>query len=574
MAMNCSEKRDKRSDRRRSTVWIALILALLLGSSLPVQAEDPPDLLKQANPAELEEFRADLELLALILDQQVGNQLKGPSLTERIKGLSEEELLIFFNIAPREGLTKAVDAMARSIDNANVRRRVPGKSVVGTNDAFVEPDYPSGDTYDAFVATLPGLGALSDWDGDGRLSNERCSYDYEAGLQIGIAVASVVSVVAQTACALASTDPTGAATTKFCTVQGVVAEIEVAIEIAIAQCEFQDSAVDTAEIEATYENTRILIGGLTCRKTADPRKGHGCDGQDANCNLIADECGEDVFGPDIDITGNMSARWFASPAEAAAAVAAATSAIDDCQRVTVQRPEISGTCNAALASVTATDACDNWSTATTPLRIDGQSPSIAIGDGISGSCHASVQAAELATLASISASDDCTAFGPGDIAITSAVSECSLRIRATVTDAAGHSASSAATVRVDTLPPRVEIERLLLGTHLPFCYAAAADATAAVFNATRFTDNCTPSEHLGKGFSSSGDLCALRVTSHAVDQCGVANTDSLTVRVDSTLPTVSCSVNTAQLTTNHEMVDVGFKHSAADNCVDLRKKSR
>jgi hypothetical protein len=563
---------------------VALVLTLLPGLAVPALAQNstalstaaltPEDLLVAVDPAALEEFRADLELLALILDRQVGDAVNTPSLSQKIRGLSHQELVAFFHLMPPEGLDTAVKAMAdgvaKGLANQGTPRRGGSKVIVGTNDAEFEPGYPEGPNYDVFTATLTGLGAISDSDSDGQINDERCTDQYEAGLQIAIAVAAVANSAAQGACAIAGADPTGIATAVACAISTATDLVQVSIEIAIAQCDFQSGAVDSAELQAAYENTRILVSALTCKNVPSLRKGHGCDGQDADCDLVADECAEDVFGPDVSISGNMSARWFLSAGDAAAAVSAATSAIDDCQSVTVQPAAISGACDLALATVSAQDACGNESTTTAPVQIDGVPPALAIGSNIPGSCHTSIASAEAATQAAITVSDNCTPLTPGNVFLTSTVTECSLRIRATATDLAGLSTTTAATVRVDTEQPRVEIERLLVGTQLPFCYATAAAAEASVFSATRFTDNCTATENLAKTVSSSGDLCNLQVTSHAVDDCNVANTDSVTVRVDVTAPTVSCSVGTDQLAANnHEMIDVGFTYDVGDNCSEL-----
>ncbi len=567
--MSALRSGDTRIDRRLSGRVVALTLALMLASVLPIHAQDPPDLLAPADPAELASFLADLDLLARILDHQLANPEAGPSLRQSIEALSPDEQLGLFNVIPRERLAAAVDAMATGLGGERRGPSITERVIVGTNDAEFTPGYPSGPNYDVFTATLPILGAISDSDGDGQLNDERCTDQYEAGLQIGLAVAAVANSIAQGACAIAGADPTGIATAIACAISTTTSNVQVAIEIAIAQCDFQSGAVDSAELQAAYENSRILVQALTCQTVASLSRGHGCDGADEDCDLVADECGEDVFAPALTITGNMAAGWFASAADAAGAVNGATSAVDDCRTVTVQPAVITGACATASATVTATDACGNQSSTSAPVRIDGQPPTLAIGGSIPGSCHTSIAAAELATLASLTVADNCSTFGPGDVQLLSTVTDCSLRIRAKVTDGAGLSAESAATVRVDTALPRVEIERLLLGTHLPLCFASAGAAEAAVFTASRFGDNCTATESLAKSVSSSGDLCGLQVTSHAVDECSNANTDTVTVRVDAVVPTVSCTVETSTLGTDHTMVDVGFEYEAEDNCLEL-----
>jgi hypothetical protein len=571
--MKSSQSGSERSRLRHLMPWFVLVLLLLPGAALPAAAQSPQDLLKPVDPVALADFRADLELLAKILDSQLGNQGSDRSVTRKIQALTNDEVQALFHVMPPARLAAAVDALARGITPGRADAKGPrpesSKVIVGTNDSESPPDYPTGSNYSVFTATLPGLGAISDTNGNGQLNDESCTTDYEAGLQIALAVAAVANSAAQGACAIAGADPTGIATAIACAISTATDLVQVSIEIAIAQCDFQDGAVGGAEAHATWENSRILVSALTCKQVDAPRKGHGCDGQDEDCDLVADECGEDSFAPDLTISGNLAAGWFASAAEAAAAVAGAVDARDDCQRVTVQTPAIDGACGGAVATVTASDACGNQATASTPVRIDGQRPAIAIAGSIPGSCHSSIAAAELATLAAITASDNCTSFSPSDVALSSTVTECSLLIRARVTDAAGLTADAAATVRVDTEQPRVEIERLLLGTHLPFCYATDTAAEAAVFGATRFADNCTATENLVKSVSSSGDLCNLQVTSRAVDECNVANTDSVTVRVDVTAPTASCTVQTSELDTNHEMVDVGFAYETGDNCSEI-----
>ena len=60
-----------------------------------------------------------------------------------------------------------------------------------------KPAYPEspGDVgpYNTFTATLNGLGALVDSDGDGRLNDERCGADYEADLQIGYSAIGIMA---------------------------------------------------------------------------------------------------------------------------------------------------------------------------------------------------------------------------------------------------------------------------------------------------------------------------------------------------------------------------------------------
>jgi hypothetical protein len=113
------------------------------------------------------------------------------------------------------------------------------------------PAYPSGPDYDAFTATLPGLGLLLDG------STNRCDTDAEAGAEIAASVFTAIQA-AEFACEVL---PPGAEDACYgvILVNGVV---QVANEIAKSQCAFQDGLIDGAEIEAAYENSVIIHENL------------------------------------------------------------------------------------------------------------------------------------------------------------------------------------------------------------------------------------------------------------------------------------------------------------------------
>lgn len=131
----------------------------------------------------------------------------------------------------------------------------------GDNDPLdpPKPAYPeSGGSYQIFTDTLSGLGALSDSDGDGRLNDERCGADYEADLQIALAFNGSLAAVTAGCDAL----PPGAK--ELCHLGSVAFAVIVhGFEIAATQCELQDALVDSAEIEAAFENTVILYDKLS-----------------------------------------------------------------------------------------------------------------------------------------------------------------------------------------------------------------------------------------------------------------------------------------------------------------------
>lgn len=83
-----------------------------------------------------------------------------------------------------------------------------------------------------------------------------------------------------------------------------------------------DGLVNSAEIEATFENSRQMLDGsaaiydeVVCRCSESyTLRGQGCDGKDNNCDQIVDDCEEDKFAPEININAAITQcgnkRWF------------------------------------------------------------------------------------------------------------------------------------------------------------------------------------------------------------------------------------------------------------------------
>ena len=124
--------------------------------------------------------------------------------------------------------------------------------------------YPNGAGYDTFVDTLDNLPAiggdtyLRDVDGDGSLANERCNENAIGSLWIAQETLAVARI-AEEAIASSILEPTNAGAFL---IWAVNSEAELATKIIADQCGFQDSLVDSAEIEAAYENTETIIDQL------------------------------------------------------------------------------------------------------------------------------------------------------------------------------------------------------------------------------------------------------------------------------------------------------------------------
>jgi len=119
------------------------------------------------------------------------------------------------------------------------------------------PQYPDPATmpdYDTFTASLPGLGYQADFDDDGSLADERCSPDRVAGLGAGVSALGTI-VALGTACDVA---PENIDTACFAAMAVIATTLE-SVAVVDRQCALQDGEVDDAELEAAYENTRMLL---------------------------------------------------------------------------------------------------------------------------------------------------------------------------------------------------------------------------------------------------------------------------------------------------------------------------
>lgn len=111
-------------------------------------------------------------------------------------------------------------------------------------------DYPAGTDYDSAVATLG-------------LDNEtRCSANLEGVIFITKSTAEAIQVAAQAACDVAAANPdTPGAQVAACATLAGVSAAAVAAQIASEQCGLQDALVDSAEVEATFEQSLLLLEG-------------------------------------------------------------------------------------------------------------------------------------------------------------------------------------------------------------------------------------------------------------------------------------------------------------------------
>ncbi len=251
----------------------ATACAVILGSSVPrVHAQTLPS--RDISPGE---FREVLMNWAGVLDSRsrIAGDGSGGNLSQIVDSASEPQLMFWYERLPKGQRL----ALRSAVDRINLNRTrhdlAPGNSANPGLQAHREaplagsslpasmytPQYPSGSTYEAFVATLggSGLGALSDSNGDGHLNDERCSDDFEAGVGIASAVAGATLAIFESICEVIPSPGK-----EVCYGAKIVASaFDVATTTVEAQCSYQDGAVDSAEIQAGYQNTRAIFENLS-----------------------------------------------------------------------------------------------------------------------------------------------------------------------------------------------------------------------------------------------------------------------------------------------------------------------
>ncbi len=204
----------------------------------------------------LQEFRMVLMDWAEIVDMARAGQ-PVPRMQSMVSQLSNEELEFLFDSVPDPGVL-ANTLAGLDAPPAVVETQSGNVTTLGLPASTFPPPYPTGTNYNVFTATLAGMGALSDSNGDGRLNDERCSADFEALHSILLATAKTIDGTAGLACH-ALLEGFDAA----CFVAAAVSfAFLIAEETILSQCGLQDALVDSAEIEAAFENTLAIHANL------------------------------------------------------------------------------------------------------------------------------------------------------------------------------------------------------------------------------------------------------------------------------------------------------------------------
>ena len=170
------------------------------------------------------------------------------------------------------------------------------------------------------------------------------------------------------------------------------------------------------------------------------------------------------------------------------------------------------------------DACGNTSTCNQTITVRDITPPI-VTPGTILACYQTLAAAEAASLAATTATDNCSAVTE----TVSTTGTCSAVVTVTETDACGNAATAVYNTRIDNTPPGI-----ISGT-IATCYPTVAAAEAAALAATSATDNCSGT--ISETVNTVG-TCNATVTVTETDGCGNFSTKIYSTSIDATSPNI------------------------------------
>ena len=321
-----------------------------------------------------EEFRAAL----ITFTGLTGSVTKSSSpLPYQIGALTKEEMQALYDVFPNP---RTFTAMVERLASMAVRNQealsqagsdgtggIAGIiGVLSPCDSF-DPDYPSGG-WIAFIEGILGVSLLDE--------KSRCDEDLEETITIIHTAAKIAATIAQAACDSIVVVLGEGTNVPFCVAAGIANAVADAAQFVINACQALDDEVDSAEIEAGYENTKIIIDALCCVPVSQQRKVQGCNGQDDDCDGTIDECDEDAFGPDVFVDPAVRGQCFKDAADALTALLQSVETSDDCGAVTVDSALSGAECDVD-GSVTAEDDCGNSTgLGGIGIRIDSEAPDV------------------------------------------------------------------------------------------------------------------------------------------------------------------------------------------------------
>ena len=214
------------------------------------------------------EFRDRFAVYMAWLDSHTSQNM---NLAGKVQGFNEEEVQSLYNsFEDPDGFIAISEQVMNSTFPSPSAAAPNALAAPSLAPMLFAPDYPNGSVYEVWVATLPGLGLLSDGNGDGSLVDDRCSYDGEAGIAIASGPLNAAAIVGDVACNSIVVILGEGTNLPACIVAGVLHEAVLANDIVDSQCAYQDGSVNGAEIEAAYENSKIIssqVGDVSLQLT-------------------------------------------------------------------------------------------------------------------------------------------------------------------------------------------------------------------------------------------------------------------------------------------------------------------
>jgi len=340
------------------------------------------------------------------------------------------------------------------------------------------------------------------------------------------------------------TDNTAPTWTTMAGALDVTLECSNAAGIALAQAAIPVASDNCdGNVANIVEVAGAFVPGMTCPQ----------EGTYTNTWTVTDACGNisAVYTQVITITDNTSPVWSTVPGALnatlecsnAAGIALAQAAIpvatDNCDGDVSNIVEVAGafvpgiTCDEEgtyTNTWTVTDACGNISAVYTQVISIFDDTAPVIMTGSIAECYPSAAAAEAASLAATSATDNCTGLVTF---AASTVGICSAEITVTATDPCGNQSFTSYNTRIDNQAP------VITATSIAPCYQSTAAAEAAALLATSATDDCLGTITFE---ASTAGTCSAVVTVTATDECGNQSMTTYNTRIDNAIPILTPGV--------------------------------
>jgi len=183
-----------------------------------------------------------------------------PNASKQVAEMSDAAAqMLFSSMEDADQFIATAQRITDRVDSARLTRATGVAAYPNTGAAVASytPSYPGNNVHYVFLETL-GLVDSPD---------DRCG-DELAEYEAFVATLQQFSFVYETICTVVSCDPTGIVCAVACSLVGI---INVAIDTAalpLRACSAHGGNVNSAEIEAAYENTVLLLGGLGGYTTA------------------------------------------------------------------------------------------------------------------------------------------------------------------------------------------------------------------------------------------------------------------------------------------------------------------